>query len=290
MKPIIKPTTLAGKDFGRASAAGLTAIPGAIRSAGRTDFSGALGLAGALLLIMAAIAAGGSLRPFLDLPSALIVIGGTLTVTAMGQPVAELWRAQKVIFRTMFHTAGEPAALADLVLGLVELARKSGPLSLQPLLPQLTRQEYLRRALTLVIDGTAPEEIEQILTREMHARVDRHARVAGLVHRAADIAPTMGLIGTLVGLVQMLANLDNPGAIGPAMAVALITTFYGAILGNVVFSPLAAKLERNSAEENMIEMLAKTGAVAIARQDNPRRVARALNALLSPAQRLSRFD
>jgi chemotaxis protein MotA len=111
-----------------------------------------------------------------------------------------------------------------------------------------------------------------------------------VLRRASEVAPAMGLIGTLVGLVQMLGSLSDPSAIGPAMALALLTTFYGAVLGNVVLSPLAAKVERAAEEDALVKTLYTIGAVSIARQENPRRLEMLLNAVLPPGKRIQYFD
>jgi chemotaxis protein MotA len=142
----------------------------------------------------------------------------------------------------------------------------------------------------IVTDGYKPEEVEAMLAQELDALVERHRRSANILRRAAEISPAMGLIGTLIGLVQMLANLSDPESIGPAMAVALLTTFYGAIMGTAVLSPMAAKLERNSNEETMIRSLIMTAMSSIARQDNPRRLEMLLNGELPPSERIVYFD
>ena len=125
------------------------------------------------------------------------------------------------------------------------LARKKGLLALASIDSELKKDPFLARSVQLVTDGYTGEDVDRILGQEVDALVERHRQSAGIVRRASEIAPAMGLIGTLVGLVQMLAELENPSAIGPAMALALLTTFYGAIMGTVVLGPLAAKLERN---------------------------------------------
>jgi chemotaxis protein MotA len=127
------------------------------------------------------------------------------------------------------------------------------------------------------------------MRREMHAIQQRHARSAGILRKAAEVAPAMGLIGTLIGLVQMLSHLEDPSTIGPGMAVALLTTFYGAVLATLVFAPLAAKLERNSADEMLVNQVYVISCVSIARQENPRRLEAQVNALLPPARRVRYF-
>ena len=142
----------------------------------------------------------------------------------------------------------------------------------------------------MVVDGSKSDEIERVMTRKVNAMAVRHAKAAGVLRKAADVSPAMGLIGTLVGLVQMLGQLDDPSTIGPSMAVALLTTFYGAVLSNMVFSPLASKLERNSDEEMLLNNIYVTGVTSIGRQENPRRLEMLVNTLLSPADRVQHFD
>ena len=142
----------------------------------------------------------------------------------------------------------------------------------------------------MVVDGTHADAVERVLANDIQAMQNRHLQSANVLRKAADVAPAMGLIGTLVGLVQMLTNLDDPSNIGPAMAVALLTTFYGAVLSNMVFSPLAAKLERNSDQEALLHNLYAMAAVSISKQENPRRLEMLLNTVLPPAKRLRFFD
>jgi chemotaxis protein MotA len=142
----------------------------------------------------------------------------------------------------------------------------------------------------MVVDGIKVEDVEDVIRRELGATLGRHRKSATVLRRAADIAPAMGLIGTLIGLVQMLGRLSDPGAIGPAMAVALLTTFYGAVLAHMILNPLASKLERNSAEESLIGQLNLVAAGSIGRQENPRRLEMLLNSLMPPAKRIRFYD
>jgi chemotaxis protein MotA len=163
-------------------------------------------------------------------------------------------------------------------------------LALSSLEPELRRDPIVARAAVLVTDGYSGDDVERVLTQELDSLVERHRRSASILRRAAEIAPAMGLIGTLVGLVQMLAELDNPANIGPAMAVALLTTFYGAIMANVILMPLAAKLERNSNDEALIKTLVMLAMGSIARQENPRRLEMLLNSELPPDEQIKYFD
>ena len=148
---------------------------------------------------------------------------------------------------------------------------------------------WLEQGINMVMDGTPGDEIERIMQREVQAFAQRQSRSVSVLRRAAEIAPAMGLIGTLVGLIQMLGNLEDPATIGPSMAVALITTFYGAILANMVFIPLASKMERNGAEDMLIQHLHVMAASSIGRQENPRRLEMLLNTILPASQRVDYF-
>jgi chemotaxis protein MotA len=142
----------------------------------------------------------------------------------------------------------------------------------------------------MIVDGNPGKDAEVILRREMHSTVMRHSKSTSVLKKLGEFSPAMGLIGTLIGLVQMLANLDDPSSIGPAMAVALLTTFYGAVMANMIFLPLASKLERNSSEETLVNNIYLMGVASIGRKENPRRLEMLINSLLPPSQRIRYFD
>jgi chemotaxis protein MotA len=262
----------------------------AVAETRRMDVATILGLGSGILLIASAIFLGGTPAAFFDLSALLIVIGGTFAVTTICFSMQEIFRLQGIIVKTLVYQAAEPKAAALSVLKLAELARKEGVLAIQGTLESLRAAPFLHKAASLVIDGTPGEEVERILNIEVAAMIQRHTRGASVLRKAAEISPAMGLIGTLVGLVQMLGNLEDPATIGPSMAVALLTTFYGAVLANLVFSPLAAKLERNSADEALLNKLYVIGAASISRMENPRRLEMLLNTVLPPPQRLRYYD
>lgn len=253
------------------------------------DFATVLGLVGGFSLIVSAMVLGGSPTAFFDSAAVLIVVGGTFAVTAISFSIEEMLSTQKTVWRALVNGAGDPQSAANKIVTLAEKARKEGVLSLQTVTGSFEDNPFLRHAMSLIIDGTAAEEAERILQNEVRSMATRHTRSALVLRRAAEVAPAMGLIGTLVGLVQMLSNLDNPATIGPSMAVALLTTFYGAILANMVFTPLASKLERNSHEETLMNTVYTLGAASISRRENPRRLEMLLNTLLPPAKRISHF-
>jgi len=255
------------------------------------DFATLTGVTGAFALILAAMALGGSLGSFFHPPAVLIVIGGTFMVTTASYSFREVARAQRLMLRAVLYEQSKPSAAALRVIALADRARKGGSvLELQKVLPELRGDSFLYKAVGLVVDGVPGDELQAILDRELDSTMRRHHRSAGILRRAGEVAPAMGLIGTLVGLVQMLGQLEDPSSIGPAMAVALLTTFYGAILANMVFLPLASKLERNAGVEAQVKQIYALGAASIARQENPRRLEVALNATLPPTERVRFFD
>ena len=254
------------------------------------DFATILGLLAAFGLIVAAIILGGSPGSFFNIPAILIVIGGTFAVTTICFSIGEVGKTVNVISKTIFHTIREPSEAASHVMQISQMARKNGVLSLQSVLESLKHEPFLHKAVSLVVDGVPSGEGENILRREMNSMARRHAKSASILRRAAEFSPAMGLIGTLIGLVQMLGNLDDPTTIGPSMAVALLTTFYGAVLANLVFVPLASKLERNSSLEEVLNSVYVTGAVSIGRQENPRRLEMLLNSTMPPSERIRFFD
>ncbi len=257
---------------------------------GGIDFATFIGLFGAIGLIVAAILLEGTWTAFINVPAILLVVFGTFAVTAVSYSVGEVFQAQPIMLRTLFRSGQTPNDAAMRMLQLAERARRRGILQLQSELYGLRPEPFLHRSMTMLVDGIAVEEIERNLTFETHAMMQRHVRSTGILRRAAEVAPAMGLIGTLVGLVNMLGSLNNPESIGPAMAVALLTTLYGALLANVVFLPLASKLERNSATELLINQIYILGSLSIGRQENPRRLELVLNTILPATQRVKYFD
>lgn len=241
-------------------------------------------------MIGLAIYLGGSIGTFVNWPGLLVVLGGTFLVTTISFTLNDVIRAQRLMLRAVIYHAEEPDQAAHEILGLAEQARIRGVLDLQNKLPGLVPGSFAHRAISLVVDGLPGDELARMLEAEIHETAKRHQRSVGVLRRAGEVAPAMGLIGTLVGLVQMLGNLEDPSAIGPAMAVALLTTFYGAILANMVFNPLAVKLERNSELETLVNHIYAVGATGISRQENPRRLEMVINTVLAPAARVHHFD
>lgn len=247
------------------------------------------GLALSLLLIGTAIAIGGRFTAFVDVPALLIVFGGTFTVTLTSFSVPEVMRA---IGTTGHALVGDSPSFKELAIHLMKLAQKgrgpTGMLGLQQDARAET-QPFLKQAMSLAVDGAPAEAIEKLLYHDTMTSVERHERALAVLRRAGEVAPSMGLIGTLIGLVQMLGGLSDPSTIGPAMAVAILTTFYGAMLAYVVLTPFATKLERTGADDLLMRKLITAAVLSMARQENPRQLELHLNALLPPTQRISVF-
>lgn len=263
-----------------------------IHSAGGTtlDLATIVGLISGFAMIITAIVLGGTPESFVNPPSILIVIGGTLAITTICFSFSDMARMFGVVGRAMVHSTREPFDAAYKALQVAEIARKQGVLALQNVVDDIRDEPFFHQGISMVIDGTPGEEVEIIMRRDLQSMVQRHRQSASVLRKMAEFSPAMGLIGTLIGLVQMLGNLQDPTTIGPAMAVALLTTFYGAVLANMVFLPLASKLERNSGEEALIRQVFMMTSASIGRQENPRRLEMLLNSILPPSQRVQYFD
>ncbi len=246
------------------------------------DIGTIIGLLGAIGLIVAAMVMGGSPESFVDAPSLMMVFGGTVSLAAVNQKLKVVLGAGKVVMQTFFDKGTPPEALIPVLVDLAQKARKEGLVSLEG---EDIADPFIARGLRLGVDGLSPELVKAALNSEVAALKTRHQTGYKVFRFMGGTAPSMGMIGTLVGLVQMLKTLDDPSAIGPAMAVALLTTLYGAILAFVVFNPLADKLENRSEEEIATKRMAVAGIESILQGDNSMVIQSKLEAFLSPVAR-----
>jgi len=260
-------------------------LPSLARLTGQIDLSVLMGIGGALALLAIAIGATGSIVAFIDVPSMLIVLGGTAAITAAGYAPSDIAHAVAAAARTLLRASHSTADTATEIVELAAEARAGGAAALRRALDTRHPDDKLRRALSLSAAGLPVEGIEALIDRETLAGNQRLATAAGILRRAADVAPAMGLIGTLIGLVQMLGVLDTPSKIGPGMALALLTTLYGAVLAHLVLLPLAARLDRAAEDDERIAQLCRLGAVSIARQESLHTLELQLNSSLPPADR-----
>jgi len=256
----------------------------------KTDLSTFIGLSAALLIILVTLILGGQYKIFFDLPSFIIVFGGTFAITVTATTWTDFVNALSVMKSTFRVTQIEQRVYAKKLIDLAMISRQHGAVNLQQYETALRSDGFLRQAVRLVTDGIKTDEIESLLKQEIDSNLQRQEQAIRVLRRAAEIAPAMGLIGTLVGLVQMLAKLEDPASIGPSMALALLTTFYGALLGTVILTPLATKLEKRTDEELTQKVLVLSATLSMARQENPRLLEIQLNSLLAPKNRIKYFE
>lgn len=250
------------------------------------DIATILGLLASFGLVIGSILVGGSLTSFIDVPSALIVIGGTGGVALITYPLASVFSAIKVAINVFRFKVPDVMEQNEKFLQFAEATRRDGILALEGAIGGI-EDPFLKRGLQLLVDGIEPEKIEMMMWDELDAISARHRQGAAIFDTLASAAPALGLVGTLIGLVQMLQAMDDPSSIGPAMAVALLTTFYGALLANVLFAPVAGKLKVRHEEELLGKQLVIKGLMGIARGENPRILAQQLEADIPPTRRKS---
>jgi chemotaxis protein MotA len=210
------------------------------------DIATIIGVVGALTTILGAIFVGGGALMFVNIPSILIVFGGTLAVTFMKYSLQHTLSAFKIGLKAFLYKSDSPTELIKQGIDLAMLVRKEGVLALEKVEVQ---NEFLAKGLQLTADGHDPEFVARILSTDINLAIERHEEGQAIFKGIGDSAPAMGMIGTLIGLVQMMSNMEDPKSIGPAMAVALLTTLYGAILASAIALPIADKLGVRSAEE-----------------------------------------
>jgi chemotaxis protein MotA len=219
-----------------------------------------------------------------NLPSVFIVFGGTIGATLTNYPMHVVFSAGALLKKALFGAKPAHSKAATQILEFSFLARREGILSIEANIKQLP-DPYLRKGMQLLVDGLEPQSLAAILEAEINNTELRHETGADLLGSMAAYAPAMGLIGTVIGLVQMLGNLKDPSSIGPAMAVALLTTFYGAILANLLFLPLCGKLKQRSKEEILIMEMQMAGILGIAKGENPRIIKETLDSFQAPQKR-----
>lgn len=246
------------------------------------DIATLIGIVGALAMIGGAILMGGTLTAFVDVPSVVIVFGGTIMCTLTMQRLSVVLGAFKVAVNAFRYNLQSPAELIDTIVHLAAKARKEGMLALEN---EPITYPFLAKGIRMAIDGSTPENIQAVLTTEMASLRSRHVVGQDVFKFMEATAPAMGLIGTLVGLVQMLQNMADPSSIGPAMAVALLTTFYGAICAFVIMGPIARKLENRTTEESVLMTITLSGVMSMVSGENPRNIQEQLLSYLAPGAR-----
>lgn len=246
------------------------------------DLATLVGLLGAFGIVSYAMLSGGSFGMFVNTPSLLIVIVGSLFVVLMKFTLGQFLGAMKVAIKAFSFKMTQPEDLIEEVVELADEARKGGLLSLEG---KEVSSSFLNKGIQLLVDGHDAEIVRTLLWKDMKQSIERHEWGAKIFSALGDVAPAMGMIGTLVGLVAMLSNMDDPKSIGPAMAVALLTTLYGAMFANMIALPVADKLTLRRQEEGRIKAMAIDALLAIQAGQNPRIIDSMLKAYLPESKR-----
>ena len=247
------------------------------------DLSTVVGLVLGTIAIVGSILYGSPLSIFIDIPSVFVVFGGVIATTLIKWPIENVKSLVATFMKSIFTTPVDPKAMIEEIQKLAETARRESVFALEKV---PVEDKFLKKAVTLAADNRPPEVITSILSLEIAAMEERHTKGVDMLEGIGADGPAMGMIGTLIGLVQMLQNMSDPSSIGPAMAVALLTTFYGAVIANVFAIPVAAKLKQRSKEESTKMNIIVAGVLGIVAGENPRVIREKLDSFLPPKDRL----
>ncbi|MEO0971722.1 MAG: flagellar motor protein PomA [Pseudomonadota bacterium] len=248
------------------------------------DLATVVGFIGAFGVMALAVMMGGAATVFINPPSILVVLGGTLLVVLSKFTMGQFMGAAQVAMKAILVKVSEPRELVDKAVELAQMSRQGGLLALESAeIPD----EFMQKGIGYLVDGHDAATVKTLLMKDLSLTLDRHTKGQAVFKAMGDVAPAMGMIGTLIGLVQMLSNMEDPQSIGPAMAVALLTTLYGAVIANVVAFPIADKLALRSKEEKHSKSLTIDALMAIQDGQNPRVIEGMLENYLPVAQRNS---
>ncbi|MDL2313424.1 MotA/TolQ/ExbB proton channel family protein [Desulfovibrio sp. OttesenSCG-928-C14] len=245
------------------------------------DFATLFGIAFSLILVGLAL---GDVANFLNPAGLLIVLGGTFGAMLTNFPLRVVARAFGLIRKMLTQNLPDTRQVTEQFMEYAYIARREGILALEPLIKEI-ESPYLRKGMQILVDGLEPQAISRIMETEINNTESRNEVGVDLLNALASYAPALGLIGTVVGLVRMLSSMTDPSSIGPAMAIALLTTFYGAMLANLVFLPLCGKLRNRTKAEVFIMEMQLAGILGIAKGENPRLIREVLECYQAPEER-----
>ena len=251
------------------------------------DLATLVGLIGGFAFVIMAMILGGSITMFIDVISILIVVGGSIFVVMMKFTMGQFFGAGKIAGKAFMFKSDEPEDLIAKVVEMADAARKGGFLALEEM--EITNS-FMQKGIDLLVDGHDADVVRSALQKDISLTDARHDSGCNVFRAFGDVSPAMGMIGTLVGLVAMLSNMDDPKSIGPAMAVALLTTLYGAILSNMIFFPIADKLSLRREQEKLNRRLIMDGVLAIQDGQNPRVIDSYLKNYLNEGKRALDVD
>ncbi|CAI2718161.1 motility protein A [Nitrospina watsonii] len=247
------------------------------------DIGTILGTMIGVALIAWAIVRGGNPETFLNLNAVLIVFGGTIATSFIAYPSSKIISLIGVIINAYRPDNQGPATAIEQIMQLATKYRTGGIKRLKNE-EEHVENRFLKTGIGMIVDGYNSREIHEILDREMNSMIERHQRSQKILQFMAVQSPIFGMGGTLIGLVQMLMHIDNPDSIGPSLATALITTFYGIMLANLIITPVVAKLNHRTESEALLCKIIRVGIMGIHDRTNPQKIRRNMNALLSPEE------
>ncbi len=253
------------------------------------DLGTVIGLVLILALLFGAMAMGVGIGAYIDIPSVLIVIGGSIGALLISFKMEQMKNFTKIFMIAIKPPQEDTPELIKKLVDYATTARRDGILSLEAAAAS-EENTFLQKGLSMAVDGNEPDTIRELLEIDMEQTSSRHKGNAQIFSQWAGLAGAMGMIGTLIGLVAMLLNMADPSAIGPSMAVALLTTMYGAMIGNIFGAPIANILGIRNDEENLVKELILEGIMSIQAGDNPRTLEGKLLSFLQPSERVSQFD
>ncbi|MBU0753583.1 MAG: MotA/TolQ/ExbB proton channel family protein, partial [Planctomycetes bacterium] len=233
------------------------------------DIASLLGIVSGTGLVLISIMMGGPLDIFIHIPSLMVTLGGTIASTLINYPLNKVMSVFRVSKNVFLFKLPSFAEIIKEIVDFSVISRREGLLALENKLENLD-DPFMAKGIRLIIDGFPTETVRDILEIDADQTAQRHATGKSILDAMGAAAPAFGMIGTLIGLVQMLQTMDDPSSIGPAMAVALLTTFYGAVLANIIFIPLAGKLKNRSQAEVLSKTLITEGMESILAGENPR--------------------
>ncbi len=245
------------------------------------DISTITGIILGTTFLIIGIMINGTLGTYYDQASIMIVLGGTIAATLISFPLPKFIETIRSVKHVFFGKELNAGQAIDKIIELANIARKEGLLALEEAAMQLD-DDFLKKGILLIVDGTDPELVRNILETELSFVEERHSTGQSLFETMGAFSPAFGMIGTLIGLINMLKTLDDPSSVGPNMAVALITTFYGAVMAYMFFLPMSRKLKLRSKEEILLKEILVEGMLSIQAGENPRIIEEKLIAFLSP--------
>ncbi len=248
------------------------------------DTGTVIGLVAALVLVLGSIATGGAGMAFVSVPSMMVTVGGSMAATLMAFPLPKILGVMGVVRKAFASGNDNSLDLFKKIADFAVRARRDGILALEDDIESI-EDEFMKKGFQMAVDGNAADVIRHVLEGDIDSMIDRHTVGNGIFKAWGNYAPAFGMIGTLIGLVQMLQELDDPSKIGVGMALALLTTLYGAIVANLIAIPIAGKLEQRSNEEVSMKKMVLEGVLSIQEGNSPRVVQEKLRSFMSPQMR-----